>query len=48
MAMTNDRSPFRSDSGDDLGEVSHAPEGYVCPFCLVVEGIENEHPDKQT
>ena len=21
----------------------HAPEGYVCPFCLVVEGIESEH-----
>jgi len=22
---------------------SHAPEGYICPFCLVVDGIENEH-----
>jgi histidine triad (HIT) family protein len=22
---------------------SHAPEGYVCPFCLVVQGIENKH-----
>jgi len=22
---------------------NHAPEGYVCPFCLVVRGIENEH-----
>jgi len=22
---------------------SHAPEGYICPFCLIVEGIENEH-----
>jgi len=22
---------------------SHAPEGYICPFCLVVKGIENEH-----
>lgn len=22
---------------------NHAPPGYVCPFCLVVQGIENEH-----
>jgi histidine triad (HIT) family protein len=22
---------------------NHAPEGYVCPFCQIVEGIENEH-----
>ena len=22
---------------------THAPEGYICPFCLVIEGIENEH-----
>lgn len=22
---------------------NHAPEDYVCPFCLVVCGIENEH-----
>ncbi len=21
----------------------HAPEEYTCPFCLVVEGVENEH-----
>jgi histidine triad (HIT) family protein len=21
----------------------HTPSGYVCPFCLVVAGIENEH-----
>ncbi len=21
----------------------HAPEGYICPFCLVVAGVENEH-----
>ncbi len=21
----------------------HAPAGYVCPFCLVARGIENEH-----
>ena len=21
---------------------SHKPKGYVCPFCLVVEGVENE------
>lgn len=21
----------------------HAPQGYVCPFCLVIQGIENEH-----
>jgi 8-oxo-dGTP pyrophosphatase MutT (NUDIX family) len=22
---------------------NHAPENYICPFCLVVQGIENEH-----
>lgn len=22
---------------------NHAPDGYICPFCLVVNGIENEH-----
>ncbi|MEK4104712.1 HIT family protein [Paenibacillus sp. FSL R10-2791] len=22
---------------------NHAPEGYTCPFCLLVSGIENEH-----
>ncbi len=22
---------------------SHAPEGYICPFCLLAAGIENEH-----
>lgn len=22
---------------------THAPKDYICPFCLVVEGIENEH-----
>jgi histidine triad (HIT) family protein len=22
---------------------NHIPEGYICPFCLIVEGIENEH-----
>lgn len=22
---------------------NHAPEGYQCPFCLLVEGIEDEH-----
>ncbi len=22
---------------------THAPPGYVCPFCLVVAGVENEH-----
>ena len=22
---------------------SHAPQGYVCPFCLVAQGVENEH-----
>ena len=21
---------------------THAPDGYICPFCLVVKGIENE------
>lgn len=22
---------------------NHAPDDYVCPFCLLVQGIENEH-----
>ncbi|MCL2406621.1 MAG: HIT family protein [Defluviitaleaceae bacterium] len=22
---------------------NHAPEGYICPFCLIVDGVENEH-----
>ena len=22
---------------------NHAPSDYICPFCLVVQGIENEH-----
>ena len=22
---------------------SHAPDSYVCPFCLLVRGVENEH-----
>jgi histidine triad (HIT) family protein len=22
---------------------NHAPEGYVCPFCQIVDGVENEH-----
>jgi len=22
---------------------SHAPENYKCPFCFVVEGVENGH-----
>jgi histidine triad (HIT) family protein len=22
---------------------NHAPDNYICPFCLVVKGIENEH-----
>ena len=22
---------------------NHAPENYVCPFCLIVPGVENEH-----
>ena len=22
---------------------NHEPPGYICPFCLVVQGIENEH-----
>lgn len=22
---------------------SHQPENYHCPFCLIIEGIENEH-----
>jgi histidine triad (HIT) family protein len=22
---------------------NHAPENYICPFCLLVQGIENEH-----
>lgn len=23
--------------------VRHAPPGYICPFCLVAQGVENEH-----
>ena len=26
-----------------MTEFSHAPASYICPFCLVVQGIENEH-----
>ena len=22
---------------------NHAPPGYVCPFCLLLQGVENEH-----
>lgn len=22
---------------------THAPKDYICPFCLVVDGVENEH-----
>lgn len=22
---------------------NHAPDGYICPFCLLVKGVENEH-----
>ena len=22
---------------------NHAPSGYVCPFCLIAKGIENEN-----
>ena len=22
---------------------SHAPNDYICPFCLLVQGVENEH-----
>lgn len=22
---------------------NHAPKNYICPFCLIVQGIENEH-----
>lgn len=22
---------------------NHAPESYICPFCLIVEEVENEH-----
>ena len=21
----------------------HAPENYICPFCLIIQGVENEH-----
>jgi len=28
---------------------NHAPNNYICPFCLFVQGIENEHNElKQT
>ena len=23
--------------------LSHAPDNYICPFCLLVRGMENEH-----
>lgn len=23
--------------------ISHAPQNYLCPFCLIVQGVENEH-----
>jgi hypothetical protein len=23
---------------------NHAPKDYICPFCLLVKGIENELP----
>ena len=22
---------------------NHAPDDYICPFCLLVQGVENEH-----
>ena len=22
---------------------NHAPKNYICPFCLIIDGIENEH-----
>lgn len=22
---------------------NHEPEGYICPFCLVIQGVENDH-----
>jgi len=22
---------------------NHEPENYICPFCLIAQGIENEH-----
>jgi histidine triad (HIT) family protein len=22
---------------------NHSPDNYICPFCLVSKGIENEH-----
>jgi histidine triad (HIT) family protein len=22
---------------------NHAPKDYICPFCLIIQGIENEH-----
>lgn len=22
---------------------NHAPEGYHCPFCLIIQGVENQH-----
>lgn len=26
-----------------MQKYTHAPDGYICPFCLAVKGIENEH-----
>lgn len=22
---------------------NHAPPGYICPFCFVAQGVQNEH-----
>lgn len=26
-----------------MSDITHAPPGYVCPFCLLAAGVENEH-----
>jgi histidine triad (HIT) family protein len=30
------------DSSTDGTSITHAPDGYVCPFCQIVRGIESE------
>ena len=34
---------LRTEKGKKENMYYHIPEEYICPFCLIVEGIENEH-----
>ncbi len=33
----------KSNGTEGMRTYIHAPDGYICPFCLVVKGIEHEH-----